>query len=110
MEQTKVVDGQMFWKFPHEHFGQADMLVYMGHCERVSEYRDKMAESIDGKTSSFHDLVITLPTIKIILQQSTIGDLRKRNKAHIHTHTPESITSITFRKEYSVHRFGMNLK
>lgn len=43
------------------------MLVYMGHCERVSEYRDKMAESIHGKTSSFHDLVITLPTIKIIL-------------------------------------------
>lgn len=86
------------------------MLVYMGHCERVSEYRDKMAESIHGKTSSFHDLVITLPTIKIILQQSTIGYLRKRNKAHIHTHTSESITSITFRKEYSVHRFGMNLK
>lgn len=60
------------------------MLVYMGHCERVSEYRDKMAESIHGKTSSFHDLVITLPTIKI--------------------------TSIIFCKEYSVHRFGMKLK
>lgn len=84
------------------------MLVYMGHCERVSEYRDKMAESILGKTSSFHDLVITLPTIKIILQQSTIGDLRKRNKAHIHT--PEPITSIAFCEEYSGHRFGMNLK
>lgn len=69
------------------------MLVFMGHCERVSEYRDKMAESIHGKTSSFHDLVITLPTIKIILQQSTIGDLRKRNKAHIHTHPSRLLVS-----------------
>lgn len=72
------------------------MLVYMGHCERVSECRDKMAESIHGKTSSFHDLVITLPTIKIILQQSTIGDLRKRNKAHIHTHTHPSRLLVSY--------------